>query len=169
MSGKSGALIPPSCPTEGRFAIVTDAGRDAVDAAALVTSSANADGKAVWSWRPDAGAKCRGVFRDTTVARKPGHRGERGISRKPLRRESRMPPLDLYARVRFPCAFCTRDRGCSAHPAFPAPSDFLGRRFLAKPGRNAPRDRGGVSDEYQRATRSIVVAREGGRSRIPRR
>jgi hypothetical protein len=25
---------PPSCPTEGRIAIVTDAGRDAVDAAA---------------------------------------------------------------------------------------------------------------------------------------
>src|SRR5437899_9794089 len=30
----------------------------------------------------------------------------------------------LYARVRTPCAHCTRDRGCSAHPAFPAPSDF---------------------------------------------
>ena len=33
-----------------------------------------------------------------------------------------MPPLNLYARVRFRCLFCTRDRGCSAHPAFPAPS-----------------------------------------------
>src|SRR5438445_2745532 len=29
--------------------------------------------------------------------------------------------LYLYARVRFPCAICTRDRGCSAHPVFPAP------------------------------------------------
>ena len=28
----------------------------------------------------------------------------------------------LYARVRFLLPFCTRDRGCSAHPAFPAPS-----------------------------------------------
>jgi hypothetical protein len=27
----------------------------------------------------------------------------------------------------FPSAFCTRDRGCSAHPAFPAPSDFKAR------------------------------------------
>ena len=36
-----------------------------------------------------------------TVARKPGHRGERGISRKPLRREAGLPPLNLYARVRF--------------------------------------------------------------------
>ena len=30
--------------------------------------------------------------------------------------------LYLYARVRFLSAFCTRDRGCSKHPAFPAPS-----------------------------------------------
>ena len=28
----------------------------------------------------------------------------------------------LYARVRFFYPICTRDRGCSAHPAFPAPS-----------------------------------------------
>src|SRR4029077_6839915 len=27
----------------------------------------------------------------------------------------------------FPCAHCTRDRGCSAHPAFPAPSSYLER------------------------------------------
>jgi len=36
-------------------------------------------------------------------------------------------PLNLYARVP-PFAVCigTRDRGCSAHPVFPAPSDFRG-------------------------------------------
>ena len=32
-----------------------------------------------------------------------------------------MPPLNLYARVRFLCALRTRDRGCSAHPAFLRP------------------------------------------------
>ena len=33
---------------------------------------------------------------------------------------------------------CTRDRGCSAHPAFPAPSEFgEGGKFLANLGRNA--------------------------------
>jgi hypothetical protein len=37
-----------------------------------------------------------------------------------------MPPLNLYARVRFFAQFCTRDRGCSVHPAFPAPSDVEG-------------------------------------------
>ena len=61
--------IPPSCPTEGRIAIVTDAGRDAVDAAAFCarwmagrvgerpvsdhlseqTNDADAYGKIVWS------------------------------------------------------------------------------------------------------------------------
>ena len=59
-------------------------GRDAMDAMAPLTMALVADGKAVWSWRPDAGVKCRGVFRGATVARKPGHRGERGISRKTI-------------------------------------------------------------------------------------
>ena len=36
-------------PLEGRIAIVTDVGRDAVDAAALLTNSAEADGEVVWS------------------------------------------------------------------------------------------------------------------------
>jgi len=30
--------------------------------------------------------------------------------------------LYLYARVRISSTHCTRDRGCSKHPAFPAPS-----------------------------------------------
>jgi hypothetical protein len=35
--------------SEGRFAIVTDAGRDAVDVAAPLTNGAQADGEVVWS------------------------------------------------------------------------------------------------------------------------
>ncbi len=42
-------LIAPSTPLEGRIAIVTDAGLDAVAALALLTNSADADGKIVWS------------------------------------------------------------------------------------------------------------------------
>jgi hypothetical protein len=38
-------LVPP----EGRLAIVTDAGRDAVDADAPLTNGAEADGEVVWS------------------------------------------------------------------------------------------------------------------------
>jgi hypothetical protein len=37
---KSTLELPPSCPTEGRLAIVTDAGRDAVDADAPLTNGA---------------------------------------------------------------------------------------------------------------------------------
>jgi hypothetical protein len=39
----------PSRPSEGRFAIVTNVGRDAVDADALSTNGAEADGEVVWS------------------------------------------------------------------------------------------------------------------------
>jgi hypothetical protein len=42
---------------EGRLAIVTDAGRDAVDVEAPLTNGAEADGEVVWSWRLDAGVK----------------------------------------------------------------------------------------------------------------
>src|SRR5258707_4152630 len=35
----------------------------------------------------------------------------------------------------------TRDRGCSAHPVFPAPSSIEEQGFLQNSGRFAPRDR----------------------------
>jgi hypothetical protein len=36
-------------PPEGRLAIVTDAGRDAVDVEVPITNGAEADGEVVWS------------------------------------------------------------------------------------------------------------------------
>jgi hypothetical protein len=42
-------ITPPSTPLEGRIAIVTDAGLDAMDAAAPLTNGAQADGEVVWS------------------------------------------------------------------------------------------------------------------------
>src|SRR5713101_1751702 len=79
-------LIPPSHPTEGRIAIVTDAGWNAVDAdsarrdlsrgrMALLRTAKPCGPDAptlASSWRIDP---------QTTVARKPGHRGEHEISR----------------------------------------------------------------------------------------
>ena len=52
-------------PHEGRFAIVTDVRRDAMDAdGAQRRSAPDADGEVVWSWRPDAGVKsAEGNFR----------------------------------------------------------------------------------------------------------
>ncbi len=44
----------------------------------------------------------------------------------------------------FFCTFCTRDRGCSVHPVFPAPSDFRGCEIPQHLGRiraaRTPRD-----------------------------
>ena len=73
-----------------------------------------------------------------------GHRGEHDISRKAIAQG--MPEclrLYLYARVRFSAHFCTRDRGCSVHPAFPAPSRIRGTSVYANLGRHrAARTRG---------------------------
>ena len=48
------------------------------------TSDTDADGKAVWSWRPTLASSPVEFIHKATVANKPDHRGERGISRKPL-------------------------------------------------------------------------------------
>src|ERR1700682_1840461 len=57
-----------------------------------------------------------------------------------------MPPLNLYARLRFFVQFCTRDRGCSVRPVFPAPSDWRGRDVHANLGARGLRDREVVSE-----------------------
>ena len=79
---------------EGRFAIVTDVRRDAVDAEGASDES---------TWR---GRRSRVVLtprrwrqvslrrlREATVAKEPDHRGEREVSRKPLRGECRVIPV----------------------------------------------------------------------------
>src|SRR3954451_20467933 len=76
-----------SCPgEEGRFAIVTNAGRDAVDAVVSIRRTMlAADGEVVWSSLPDAGVKL--VKRSTNDgdkrARSPGR--ARSNPLKPLR------------------------------------------------------------------------------------
>ena len=94
-------------------------------------------------------------FSRATVARKPGHRGERGVNRNPSRRESRIASAEPVCSCAFSVFLGTRDRGCSAHPAFPAPSRcFRGRRSHAKSGRIAPRQCGCMS------SRSLTVESE---------
>jgi hypothetical protein len=51
-----------------------------------------------------------------------------------------VPRLYLYARVRISLHSCTRGRGCSKHPAFPAPS-FEGRNFSKPRAQRAARRR----------------------------
>ena len=51
--------------------VVTNAGRDAMDAEVPLTSGAEADGEIVWSWRRDAGVKSAEVIPPATVAKEP--------------------------------------------------------------------------------------------------
>ncbi len=64
--------------------------------AALQTNGATADGEVVWSWRPDAGVKLAGVSANDggKKARSPGRARSKPL--KPLRREGRVTPVDLW-------------------------------------------------------------------------
>src|SRR5712672_2069418 len=68
-----------------------------------------------------------------TVSNKPGHRGEREVSRKTIA-QGRPGLLRCtcgdYARVL--CLFRTRGYGCIGHPAFPAPSVLRGANGFCK-------------------------------------
>jgi hypothetical protein len=86
------ASVPPR--QEGRIAIVTkrETGCDGREDVAK-TNNIDADGKAVWSWRPDAGADSATMLShraDDGDKKARSHRGDHGISRKPSRREGRI-------------------------------------------------------------------------------
>ena len=56
-----------------------------------------------------------------TVAIGKVHRGERAISRKPLRREGRLSPPGSVVFALFAQIFCAGAPGACGQPAFPAP------------------------------------------------
>ena len=98
-------------------------------------------GKTVWSWHPLLVSNRRRFSRSPTGSRKTVNspmteargirlRGELGISRQTIA-QGRPDALRWTCMLvcALPCAHCTRDRGCSAHPAFPAPSFFRGTRI----------------------------------------
>jgi hypothetical protein len=72
----TGISVSVSSHLQGRIAIVTDAGWDAVDVDVLLTSGTEADGEVVWSWRLDAGVKSAELTLLATEATKPDLRGE---------------------------------------------------------------------------------------------
>src|SRR5215207_7746566 len=87
-------------------------------------------------------------------------RGEHEVSRKAIaqgRPECFALPCMLVCS--FVCANRTRDRGCSKHPVFPAPSTLFGR---AKDDANLGRLRRENANSH-----SVVIVRGGGRSSIP--
>src|SRR5581483_90586 len=78
------------------------------------------DGKSVWSWHPDAGVK----FVDDSCGRRglksPAPRGERAISRKPLRRECRCFGVPAAF------SFCMRAAGATGASGAPCTLFFGG-------------------------------------------
>ncbi len=123
--------FPPSIPphSEGRTRRHDTLRRGAM-AAGLSGAFAQddcqlADVQAVWSWRPDAGAKpvadlmgCAG-----DGSKQAGPRGELGADVHPSRREGRVCPAEPV--VPAACIFFRRRAtGLSRGPAFPAPSRF---------------------------------------------
>jgi hypothetical protein len=76
-SGKSGAFLRVSCPERGALRNVINAGRDAMDADALLTNSARRGRRSRVVLTPRRWRQVsREVFREATVAKEPGHRGE---------------------------------------------------------------------------------------------
>ena len=77
-----------------------------------------------------------------TVTNKPGRRGERAISRKPLRGECRVFfGVTVVTNAR---AFYTTRAAAGASSTRHSPRPLFGGKEFAKPGRVVPRDRGRV-------------------------
>ena len=98
-------------------------------------NATEAYGKTVWSWRPWQASSRRTAKSWPAVTESPRTRlrGEHDISRKAIAQGM----SDVLRCPVCSCALCfsanrTRDRGCSAHPAFPAPSDWRGREVSGK-------------------------------------
>ncbi len=62
----------------------------------------------------------------TTVTRRIRRRGEHGISRKAITQGMPGASAEPVCSCAHQLLHCARDRGCSVHPAFPAPSHFRG-------------------------------------------
>jgi hypothetical protein len=108
---------------EGRFAIVTSAGWDCGGRGCAFRRTAH--GRTAKSCGPGAAmlALSSWSYLRVTVTKKPAHRGEHEVSRKAIAQgmsECFRSPVCSCAP--FFAQFGTRDRGCSVHPAFPAPS-----------------------------------------------
>src|SRR6266571_6709642 len=114
--------------------------------AARLTNRADADGEVVWFRRPDAGVKSVRRSAGDGVKQAWSPRRARRKPLKPLRGECRAESGEPVVTTLVCFVFYrTRGCGCIGHPAFPAPSDFSGRKFLQKPGCIAPRDRESAS------------------------
>ena len=99
-------------------------------------------------------------IREATVTKRIRRRGERGISRKAIAQG--MPECSgctCMLVCALPRAHCTRDRGCSKHPAFPAPS-VLREKVHANLGSFKPREREVIFSRHHARMRVIQYSRD---------
>src|SRR5260370_25578166 len=131
----------PARPTEGRFAIVTNAGRDAVDAGGAKDEGVSCGRRSRVVLTPRRWCQVRAKERGRRWQKKPGRRGERDISRKTIARG--MPGDSGVTVVTMLACFLHYTRGCGRieRPVFPAPSDWRVRKFPANLGPIQPRGR----------------------------
>ena len=159
--------VPPR--QEGRIAVVTNARRDAVDARASAHKMPQGELNLMSGKRcAGYGARCvrqnrvvlapvAGVKLPVATSIQPDRLSHQAGSdggktnsspgrarHKPSTHcagNAGVPRLYLYARVRTRYQHCTRDRGCSKHPAFPAPSHLGDKSCKPRAPRVArPRD-----------------------------
>src|SRR5579871_5546234 len=121
-----------------------------------------ADGEIVWSRRPDAGVKSRAGSKGLAAGRwwqtSIGSPRRARISRKTTA-QGRPECLRLCLWTFALRAILLRGGpGCRGHPAFPAPSAFLGAMDDAKLGRMPPRGLAGASAS-QKSSPSPALAR----------
>jgi hypothetical protein len=110
------------------------------------TGGADADGKIVWSWRPDAGAK----FLRSKLLRSDGGKRARSPGRSRISRKTiaqGRPDVSGEPVVSNSCAFYFAHEAAGALGTRSSlrPLISFGRHCLAKLGRIVPRERGGVS------------------------
>jgi hypothetical protein len=115
------SLITPSRPTEGRFAVVTNAGRDAVDAGGAEDEGATSGRRSRVVLTPRRRQVC-GSISAGDGDKKPDRRGTRRKPLKPLRGECRVI-FGVTVVTNSRVFFYTRGCGRIERPAFPAPSD----------------------------------------------
>jgi hypothetical protein len=137
-SGKSPLRLRASHPMRGALRNVTNARWDAVDAAAM-QDELGLLRTAKWC---GPGAPVLALSsREVSRWQQAGHRGELEGNRKTI---AQGKPDCLRWTCMLVCVFfrtdCTRDRGCSAHPAFPAPSSLARAEGDASLGRITPRE-----------------------------
>src|SRR5665213_199859 len=152
---KSPAYNGRLIPHEGALAIVTNVGmgcggrRCAFDEQrrSRTAKSCGPDAPMLASSRAEVSARRR-----WQQSRSPGRARYKPL--KPLRREGRTASAEpVCSCALFAMCIGTRDRGCSAHPVFPAPSDYLGQGYCKTRAQRVARRRTRISSSLRGAER----------------